>query len=222
MLSSIIATTGLTLQSTIICTAVSIGLGLLLAGAYILQGNYTKNFAASLVVLPLIVQAVIMMVNGNIGTGVAVMGAFSLVRFRSFPGSARDIMAIFAAMAVGLATGMGYLGFALIITLTSGVINVVISKIPFEKNNNENRVLKITIPENLDYTDVFTDILSKYTKKSSLEKVKTTNMGSMYEITYMITLRSQNTEKQFIDELRCRNGNLPIILHRALTANDEL
>ncbi|MDD2269797.1 MAG: DUF4956 domain-containing protein [Eubacteriales bacterium] len=222
MLSSIISATGLTLQNTLFCTAASIGLGLLLAGAYLLQGNHTKNFTVSLVMLPLLVQAVIMMVNGNIGTGVAVMGAFSLIRFRSFPGSSRDITAIFAAMSVGIATGMGFLGFALIIAIVFATLSVILSKIPLKGKETADRELKITIPETLNYTEVFTDILDKYTKNASLEKVRTTNMGSMYEITYLISLKASNTEKQLIDELRCRNGNLPIILHRAQTAKDEL
>lgn len=222
MLSSIISATGLTLQNTLFCTAASIGLGLLLAGAYLLQGNHTKNFTVSLVMLPLLVQAVIMMVNGNIGTGVAVMGAFSLIRFRSFPGSSRDITAIFAAMSVGIATGMGFLGFALIIAVVFAALSVILSKIPLKGKETVDRELKITIPETLNYTEVFTDILDKYTKNASLEKVRTTNMGSMYEITYLISLKASNTEKQLIDELRCRNGNLPIILHRAQTAKDEL
>lgn len=222
MLSSIISATGLTLQNTLFCTAASIGLGLLLAGAYLLQGNHTKNFTVSLVMLPLLVQAVIMMVNGNIGTGVAVMGAFSLIRFRSFPGSSRDITAIFAAMSVGIATGMGFLGFALIIAIVFATLSVILSKISLKGKETADRELKITIPETLNYTEVFTDILDKYTKNASLEKVRTTNMGSMYEITYLISLKASNTEKQLIDELRCRNGNLPIILHRAQTAKDEL
>lgn len=222
MLSSIISATGLTLQNTLFCTAASIGLGLLLAGSYLLQGNHTKNFTVSLVMLPLLVQAVIMMVNGNIGTGVAVMGAFSLIRFRSFPGSSRDITAIFAAMSVGIATGMGFLGFALIIAIVFATLSVILSKISLKGKETADRELKITIPETLNYTEVFTDILDNYTKNASLEKVRTTNMGSMYEITYLISLKASNTEKQLIDELRCRNGNLPIILHRAQTAKDEL
>ncbi|OGO90702.1 MAG: DUF4956 domain-containing protein [Clostridiales bacterium GWF2_38_85] len=223
MLTSILdSTAGLTLSETLICTGASVGLGLLIAITYMLQGNFTKNFTVSLVVLPLIIQSVIMMVNGNIGTGVAVMGAFSLIRFRSVPGSSRDICAIFFAMAIGLATGMGYVGFALIITIVGSIIILIFAKTPFGVQIKAEKELKITIPESLDYTDVFIDIFNVYTKSYSLEKVKTTNMGSMYELHYLIIMKDANNEKKLIDELRCRNGNLPIILNRVQTIKDEL
>ena len=165
MLSSIInSTTGLTINDALICSITSIGLGLLISIVYMLQGNFTKNFTISLVVLPLIVQSVIMMVNGNIGTGVAVMGAFSLIRFRSVPGSSRDICAIFFAMAIGLATGMGYIGFAAIVTVLGGALMLILAKLPFGEQIKAEKELKITIPENLDFTDVFTDLLNIYTK----------------------------------------------------------
>lgn len=222
MLSSIIGSQGITLTSTLICTGVSFGLGLLLAVTYIIQGNYSKTFVVSLAVLPILVQSIIMMVNGNIGTGVAVAGTFSLIRFRSYPGTARDITAIFAAMLIGLSSGMGYVGFGLIITLIFCVASIILTKLPFDFSDKESRELKLTIPESLEYNDVFADIFSTYTKGVSLERVRTTNMGTMFELTYTITLNEPGKEKQFIDELRCRNGNLPISINRTPTVRDGI
>ena len=222
MLSSIIGSQGLTLNSTLICTGVSLGLGLLLAAAYIMQGSYSKTFAVSLSVLPILVQAIIMMVNGNIGTGVAVAGTFSLIRFRSYPGTARDITAIFCAMLIGLASGMGYIGFGFIITVIFCIVSVILTKLPLDFSDKETRELKITIPESLEYNDVYADIFSKYTKTLSLERVRTTNMGTMFELTYTIILNEPGKEKQFIDELRCRNGNLPISINRKPTLREDI
>ena len=222
MLSSIIGSQGLTLSSTLICTGVSLGLGLLLAATYILQGSYSKTFVVSLAVLPILVQSVIMMVNGNIGTGVAVAGTFSLIRFRSYPGTARDITSIFCAMLIGLASGMGYVGFAFIITLIFCVASIILTKLPFDFSDKESRELKLTIPESLEYNEVFADIFATYTKGVILDRVRTTNMGTMFELTYTIKLNEQNKEKQFIDELRCRNGNLPISINRKPTVREDI
>jgi len=222
MLSNIIGSQGLTLTTTLICTGVSLGLGILLAATYIIQGSYSKTFVVSLSVLPILVQAVIMMVNGNIGTGVAVAGTFSLIRFRSYPGTARDITSIFCAMLIGLASGMGYVGFAFIITLIFCITSIILTKLPFDFSDKESRELKITIPESLEYNDVFADIFASYSKSVSLERVRTTNMGTMFELTYTIALNEPGKEKQFIDELRCRNGNLPISINRKPTVREDI
>ena len=161
--------------------------------------------------MPLIVQIVIMLVNGNLGAGVAVMGAFSLVRFRSIPGTARDIGSIFCAMAVGLATGMGYLAAAFVFLFCFSVVNVVLNVSKFGEGKQGEKQLKITIPENLDYMGIFDDLFEKYTKEYHLRQVRTTNMGSLFELTYTINLKSQQEEKKFIDDIRCRNGNLKIV-----------
>lgn len=224
MFSSILNDSAASLSYTdaIICIGVSIVLGVVIAATYMLSGKYSKSFAITLVMLPAIVQVVIMMVNGNLGTGVAILGAFSLVRFRSVPGKGKDICAVFFAMAVGLAVGMGHIAFAVTITVILCIVYLVLSKTPFAEKHQGEKELKITIPEDLDYTDIFDDLFEKYTKEAKLESVKTTNLGSMYQITYCIILKNNSDEKKFIDELRCRNGNLNIACGRALGIKDEL
>ena len=184
--------------------------------------NYTPSFAAALALLPVIVQVVILLVNGNLGTGVAIMGAFSLIRFRSAPGSARDITAIFLAMALGLCTGMGYLGVAVLLTAVVGLGGLALQLLRFGSRRAAVKTLRITIPESLDYTGVFDDLFAKYTTAHSLVRVRTTNMGSLFELDYTITLRDEKQEKQFIDDLRCRNGNLRIDIGQSLTPRDSL
>lgn len=187
----------------------SISLGVLIAFIYSYKNNYSKNFLLTLAILPLLVQSVIMLVNGNVGTGVAVLGAFSLIRFRSVAGTSREIVSIFWSMGVGLATGMGQLGYVIIFSILSSIILIIFSSLKIE-NNNKDRVLKIIISEDLDYPDLFTDVFTQYTDKYSLEKVQTTDMGSLYEIVYNIRLKNLNNEKQIIDAVRIKNGNLPV------------
>lgn len=171
--------------------------------------------------MPVIVQMVIMLVNGNLGTGVAVAGAFSLVRFRSAPGSAKEISSIFLAMAVGLATGMGFLGTAAVFTIVVEGVWFVLVQTGFGEKKEE-KVLRITIPESHDYTSVFDDIFVQYLSKCELVQVKTTNMGSLFKLEYRITFRADGEEKKMIDQLRCRNGNLEILCSRAQTGREEL
>ena len=185
------------------------------------KNEYSKNFVVTLALLPAIVGAVILMVNGNLGTGIAVMGAFSLVRFRSIPGGAREIGSIFLAMAIGLASGTGYLGVALVLTLVIGGMCLILFASPFGELGETEKDLRIVIPEELDYTTIFDDLFAKYTKKVNLVTARTTNMGSLYELHYQISLKDKNKEKDFIDELRCRNGNLSIICGR-LKKKEEL
>lgn len=224
MFTSVIDTVEGTLliQTALICMVVSILLGLVMAFAYMIQGRYTKQFVITLVILPVLVQTVIMLVNGNLGTSVAVMGAFSLVRFRSLPGSARDISAIFFAMVVGLATGMGFVSYAVIITVLVCIVMVLLSKSKLGDNKEEAKDLRITIPENLDYSEIFDDLFEKYAAIHSLNRVKTSNMGSMYELSYSVVIKADSSEKEFIDELRCRNGNLPIICSRPEVGREEI
>lgn len=212
----------LTITNALLCTGTSIILGIIIAAIYMIQGKYSKNFVTTLVILPPLVQIVIMMTSGNLGSSVAVLGAFSLVRFRSQPGSSKEISSIFFAMAVGLATGMGYLSFAVLITIVIGLLLLVISKSPFGERKANCKELKITIPENLDYMEIFDDIFEKYTKEVELERVKTTNLGSMLELCYYIVSKDVKREKEMIDEIRCRNGNLTIILGRPQVTNTEL
>lgn len=181
-----------------------------------LNDNYTKNFVITLSLLPALVGIVIMLVNGELGTSVAILGAFSLVRFRSLPGSSKEIAFIFFAMAVGLATGMGFIVFAAIITVMIGLVFTLLNKLNFGgSTKSEKKELRITIPEDLDYTGIFDDLFEEYTSFHDLHRVKTTNMGSMFELFYSIKLKDATKEKAFIDDLRCRNGNLTIILNKA-------
>ena len=209
MLNSILGTE-LTLTSFLICTGVSLllGMGTALVAGY--RSRSTQSLAITLAVLPAVVQAVIMLVNGSIGAGIAVAGAFSLVRFRSAPGTAREIAAIFLAMAIGLATGMGYVGLAVLLFLILAGAMLALTALRFGQKEDAGRILKITIPEDLDYDGLFDDLFERYTTAHTLEKVKTTNMGTLYELRYRITLRQEPVPKVFLDELRCRNGNLDI------------
>lgn len=209
MLNSILGTE-LTLTSFLICTGVSLllGVGTALVAGY--RSRSTQSLAITLAILPAVVQAVIMLVNGSIGAGIAVAGAFSLVRFRSAPGSAREIAAIFLAMAIGLATGMGYVGLAVLLFLILAGAMLALTALRFGQKEDAGRILKITIPEDLDYDGLFDDLFERYTTAHTLEKVKTTNMGTLYELRYRITLRQEPVPKVFLDELRCRNGNLNI------------
>lgn len=208
----------------LLCVGCSLLLGIVFAGAYLYQNRCSKSFVVTLALLPAVVCVVIMMVNGNVGTGVAVAGAFSLVRFRSAPGSAREISAIFLCMGAGLMAGMGYLGFAAVFTVIMCLITLIFNRLDLgvSKRNARFKTLHITIPEDLDYTEVFTDLMREYTSQWELIRVKTTNLGSMFRLTYQITLRNSSEEKQFIDRLRCRNGNLEISISSQETGIAEL
>lgn len=225
MLESIITSTStgvVTLQSLLACTIASIVLGIGVAGVYMYKNEYNRNFVITLALLPAMVQVVISLVNGNLGTGVAVLGAFSLVRFRSVPGSAREISSIFFAMAIGLATAMGYIIYAFAFLLIIGAMTILLTLIHFGDSRSQEKDLRITIPEDLDYTGIFDDLFAAYTRRAELLRVKTTNMGSLYELRYRILLKDESTEKQLLDKLRCRNGNLTILCGRVATSKEEL
>ncbi len=213
MLESIISS-GLTLSAFLICTLSSLILGIGIAFVGMYRSRSTQSFAVALAILPVVVQLVIMLVNGNVGAGVAVAGAFSLVRFRSVPGTAREIGVLFMAMAIGLATGMGYVGLAVISFVIISAVIMLLTATGFGRAPAAVRSLKITIPENLDYDGLFDDVFTKYTNSAELIRVKTSNMGTLYELWYSIVLKSENVPKEFLDELRCRNGNLNIVCGR--------
>lgn len=208
----------------LLCLGCSLLIGLMLAGFYMYRSRYTRSFVATLALLPAVVCVVIMMVNGNVGTGVAVAGAFSLVRFRSVPGTAREIGAIFLAMGTGLVAGMGYLAYALLCTLVLGGVSALYSGLDFgsKRQGEKYKTLHISIPEDLDYTEVFTGILEEYASKWELTQVKTTNMGSLFRLSYDLVMRDGGREKEMIDKLRCRNGNLEITVSHRETAAGEL
>ena len=212
LFDSTAAVSSLAIGNFLACLGTALALGLVIALFYTYKNSATKSFLATLVLLPAIVSVVIMMVNGNIGAGVAVAGAFSLIRFRSVPGTAKEIASIFLAMAAGLVTGMGYLGYASIFVLIIGCAGMLLARLKLGENDKPicDKTLRITIPEDLDYTGVFDDLFGEYTAKHALVTVKTTNMGSLFKLTYNITLKDIKSEKEFIDKLRCRNGNLEI------------
>lgn len=210
--------------NVIIMVAVAIVVGFAFAWMSFYKTKSSKSFFITAAVLPLIVAIVIMLVNGNLGIGVAVAGAFSLVRFRSATGTAKEICIIFVAMALGLALGMGYIAYAVIFCIISGGILMLFGRFNFweHKVNVCDKVVKITIPEDLDYTNAFDDVFSNYLNKYELIRVKSTNMGSMFKLTYKVELKDAKNEKKFIDTLRCRNGNLEIVVDREDMAIQEL
>jgi len=218
------ATTGIAIESFLACLGAAIIVGIVIALFYTYKNKYTKSFIATLAILPAIISVVIMMVNGNIGAGVAVAGAFSLVRFRSVPGTAKEIGAIFLAMAAGLAMGMGYIGYSALFVVVVGTVGIILTELKFGEKESPicEKILRITIPEDLDYAGVFDDLFNEYTMQHQLATVKTTNMGSLFKLTYNITLKDTGKEKELIDKLRCRNGNLEISSSLQETKYSEL
>lgn len=208
----------------LLCIAVALLLGIIMAFSYMYKTKYTKSFVITLAILPAVVCVVIMMVNGNVGAGVAVAGAFSLVRFRSVPGTAKEIGTLFLAMASGLIVGMGYLGFSLLFTIILSLVFVLYSHLDLgaKKNSQRYKSIRIVIPEDLDYTGVFEAVLKDYTTSFQLVRVKTINMGSMFRLTYDIVLKDTNLERELINKLRQRNGNLEITVSKQETASNEL
>lgn len=218
---TIMASGEVTGAAFLIATLCSLAIGIFIAFMYTIKNNYSKSYIVTLALLPAIVQVVIMLVNGNIGAGVAVAGAFSLVRFRSAPGTGKEITSIFLAMAVGLATGMGYIGIAAVFAVIITLANLILSNCGFGDGLAEEKTLKITVPESLDFEGIFDDIFDRYTTKAELEDVKTSGMGSLYKLTYKIVLRQKASTKAMMDEIRQRNGNLEIACSRPVMVKSE-
>ena len=205
-----------------ICVAVILGLVIGVVYMYICRKDgYGRNFIIGLVILPAIVAAVILLIGSNVARAFSMAGAFALVRFRSAPGNARDIAVVFFSMAAGLACGLGYITFACVFVAIMVIVMIVLSVVHFGEKKDVARQLKITIPETLNYINAFNDLFDKYLRSYDLRKVKTTNMGTMFELTYNVFMKSDTDEKAFIDDLRMRNGNLNIILGYAET-NQEI
>ena len=222
MFSSILSNGTFTSTQFAVVTLTSLVCGFIIAAGYSVRNKCSRSFAITLIMLPAIVELVIILVNGNIGAGVAVAGAFSLVRFRSAPGRGQEITSIFLAMAVGLATGMGYIGVAAFFTIIISVINVILNMTGFASTGESQRILKISVPENLDFEGKFEDIFEKYLSSYTYEEVKTSNMGSLYKITLSVALKAGVSTKAMIDEIRTRNGNLDISLGRQIENTDSL
>ena len=210
-------------QDCLISIGVAILLGVAISAVYkITTGKATKNFLITLAILPLLAQIVILLVNGNLGTSLAVAGAFGFIRFRSLQGTSKEIITLFWAMAIGLALGMGYILFAVIITVIISILMIIASKVLTKMEDRSRRRLKVVIPENLDYSEVFDDLFFKYTDNIELQKVKTTNMGSTFELTYMVSLKKDANEKEFLDQIRVRNANMLVMLEREELSEVEL
>jgi uncharacterized membrane protein YhiD involved in acid resistance len=212
----------MTIPAMIFCTLTSLFAGAVTAAAYSFRHVSNRNFVITLVVLPVIIQSVIMLVNGKVGTGIAVMGAFSLVRFRSVPGTSREITSIFLAMALGLATGTGFIGYALVFTVLINGMILFFQAVKFGKAEALARNLKIVITEDKNYTVIFDDLFAEYTREARLEKVRTVNLGSLYALQYFIVLKDQHKEKEFIDKIRVRNSNLEIVCCIPVPGREEL
>ena len=225
MFTSIIDTSSgsASFSSILLCMGVALVLGFVVALIYMLTTErYTKNFAITLVILPLLVGIVLLSVNGNLGTSIAVLGTFGLIRFRSIPGTSKEISSIFFAMAIGVACAMGQIYYAILFTIVIAIVLVVLSKTSFGVPKPTSRHLKVMIPEDLDYTNIFEDIFKKYTKSHSLQQVKRVNLGSMYLLDYQLELSAPENEKKMIDELRMRNGNLSITCGIQADKNQEM
>lgn len=203
-----------TIADAMIDAGIASILGLIISLTYLKTGKTSKNFARTLIVLPALVCLVMLAVNGNFGTSLAVVGAFSLVRFRSLQGSSRDIGFIFFTMTVGIICAIGELPLALLVTAFICAIHLVLFYTNFAANDVDEKDLRVTIPENLDYSNIFDDLFEKYTLSHKQVSVKTTNMGSMYEINYRVKLNDEKQEKSFLDEIRMRNGNLTVVCGR--------
>lgn len=224
MFSSIIdQSVGLTAQSAVICTLTSALLGLVAAALYRLNNpRASKNLMVTLVVLPILVQSVIMMVNGSVGAGLAVMGAFNLVKFRSAPGTSRELCYIFLVMGIGLATGMGYIGFGVLITLAAGLILALLGFTPAFGIVKTAKLIRVVIPEDMDYTNCFKDIFDEYTSRHRLIMAKTVSMGTLYELRFEVLLKDAEKEKEFLDRLRERNGNLTVACSILVDNHEEM
>lgn len=219
MFNSILGTE-VTIINFFICILTAFILGLIVAFMHMKTSKSNVNFATTLAVLPMLVSMVILLVNGNVGTGVAVAGAFSLIRFRSIPGNSREIMNVFFSMAIGLAVGTGYVAFASIFTIIVCIISWLLVILHFGEQETNEKILKILVPEDLDYTNAFDNEFKEYLNSQTLVKSKTTNMGSLYELTYNVKLKKDISEKEFIDKLRVKNGNLKILLSHPLVGEE--
>lgn len=212
----------LTLGLFLLALCSSMFLGLLLSLVFMYRNTYTKSFITSLVLIPAIETVVIMLVNDNIGVGLSVAGSFALIRFRSVKGNAKELTAVFTAMTIGIICGTGYVALAGVFTLLLSAVMFVLTISGIGRYSENERYLKITVPESLNYDDAFHNILNKYTVAWELDSVKTMTLGSLFRLDYRITLKDAGKVKEMIDELRTRNGNLEIMCSRPATNRDEL
>lgn len=203
---------GLNITSILICSGVALALGLVIAFTHMKTSKTSKNFLITLTILPLLVEVVMLMVNGSLGTSIAILGAFGLIRFRSIAGNSKEISSVFFAMAIGLALGMGHILFAAVITAITVIVIIILSKSNIFDLSAQPQTLQIVVPEDLDYTHMFDPEFKKYTTHHELVRSKTTNMGSLYQLTYDVNLKRSANEKEFLDALRVKNSNLKVLL----------
>lgn len=211
---------GISIGTYLLSAAAALVCGLIVSLVSSFRNHISKSFFVSLIVLPLAVQTVIFMVNGSVGTGIAVAGAFSLIRFRSVPAKAKDIVSIFVAMTAGLSCAAGYVGIGVLFVLIACACLLLLSFVKMSSEREQQLI--ITIPENLNFTGAFDDLFEKYTKSNSLVGVRVVNMGSLYKLTYRIVMKDEGEIKNFIDDIRVRNGNLDIQLLRVEGSAEEL
>jgi len=214
------ATEGITASIFFVCLIAALVVGFAIALCYMFKNRYTSSIVVALIIIPAAVSLLIMLIRNSIGGGIAVAGTFSLVRFRSAQGSAKEIGFIFLSTACGIAIGAGYIGVALIFCLIMIILSVILTLCGFGNIKSGTRMLRVTIPESIDYTDVFDTVFEKYTSSVELVKVRTTNMGSLFRLTYRLELKDASKEKEFIDEIRVRNGNLDIVCGRDVTDSE--
>lgn len=225
LIKSIFDSNGLTViepADFFICVIASIILGLVIAGCYMFRNDYSRNLIISVSIMPTIVAVLIMLVSGNLGAAVAVGGVFALTRFRSAQGTSKEITHIFLAMATGLTIGLGFVYIAVLLVVIIEGMCIIFTLTRFGEANSKRRTLKVTIPEELDYNELFDDLFAKYTIRSNLIKVKLKNLGTLFQLTYDIVLKDVKDEKKFIDELRVRNANLDILCSKVISNSDEL
>ena len=202
------------LKTFLICTGVAILLGIIIALSYAFKNNNcSRNFIISIATLPVVVEVVILLVN-SLTTGIAIAGLFNLVRYRSIPGNSREITNVFMATVAGVTVGTGYIAYAALFSVIVVLTNLIVSCTPVGKSSARVKTLRITVPESLDFEGIFDDIFEKYTTMHEVDRIKTTNMGSMYQISYTVKLKAGVSEKEMIDEIRVRNGNLDIVSSR--------
>lgn len=207
--------TSLTVSTTLIILAASLVLGFLISFVYIRSHKhegYAPSFAVTLVMLPIIIAVIILLIGDNVARAFSLAGAFTIIRFRSAPADPKDITYIFFTLAVGLALGLGYLGYAALFTIVLCLVSYILSVSKFGTPKNDHMILKITVPENLNYQGLFDDIFDEYAGSYRLKKVKTADFGALFEIVYFIELKSDIDQKEFLDKIRSRNGNLNVVL----------
>jgi hypothetical protein len=205
-----------------LCFGLAFALGIAIAFSYKFKNDFSKSLMFTLALMPPIVCVLIMLVSGSMGAAIAVGGVFALTRFRSATGTSRELVQILLAMATGLTLGLGYIWIAILLVLFVEAFSIIFTVVRFGESPKLRRTLKITIPEELDYTGLFDDLFKQYTNKAVLVKVKLKNLGTLFQLTYDVVLKDAKQEKVFIDELRVRNANLDIICSQVIANPDNL